>query len=1360
MAKISEIIGIYGGYVSTVDLKLAFLDPEKNRKCITSYMPIKPHRDAFEKIAHSIDPKDTRCYYLTGNFGTGKSHLCLMVANYFHNKSDTPELEGFFNNYSKVDERKAKELQNRRKNGRYLTAICDFATKDDFEEVLLRAVMEACQRENADIFPDTHYSEALRRLDKWKEESRDGTKFDKFQAFLGEIENRYPAYTIGKLKEELKNYKEEAMNVFKDIYHTIIGEDFSYDKSNLNEILKDFLSNEKFKERYEGLIILYDEFSYALKDGRISFQIFQGFAQMCTQTPSGCKPVVFLATGHKPLEYYMKTVDRDDVGVIEDRIDEISLTPEEMERIISAIITPKKEHPLWKEKVIPNRSIFNTFVQDCKRMKLFADRDAEEIRNDIIENLYPMHPMATHSLLKLAVEVGSNNRSTFKFFGGEEAGDVDGSYPWFVNDNDILDERNRLNLYTVDLLFTYFQDSLTSTNRELREAVRSHIMDYEASMSELKKVEDKLLDTDDLSNILKTMLIYNIIGVNNDVSNIAFGLYAISQPERESIQNRIKTLTKKNILYYDKVADTYEFRHSGSVDFESLIDAYKKDDKNIPSDIISAFNEAVPLDKKDIYLKAKKYNTAYNEDKRLKRRYALPPQLESIQTIEGKEVDYFTYLEREITDGKNWKDGIEGFVVYVFCEDDGQIQRAKEAVRRNKSEKIIVAVPNEPLPIMDALLDYNAVKSIQSSKDYETYSMQDKARLSELIGNRNKGYMGRMYEIRTKYIEGRNAVWYGKEGSVLYEAIKELSDPADKLMDQCYKYRNKASHSDLNLSHPTKAIEKNIRLGDAINRILSAKGEIEIDRSYAEDKGEIRYLNNLLVKYGVLKESRRHEGNRYFYSIETDTSKFKDIFPALADMIEEVKRMKKSKLMVRDLIRTFADPPYGLGPSSLALFLTSVFKIFGDSIRLKKDETTIGNISVSNFNIIIKILKNDFPNAFLIYKEITPEEKNYLNELYDMFSEEEKREIEDKSTLETYNALATWWNSLLEISKADMYNKKEHSYLEKFRTIFNSISQYDPYSFLFEELQTIYGFEKDDLMTEKLKEDIITEITADKEIIDGRYTQIKEKILDEIRDIFEIKGKTDQDIQESIREWYNGLDSNQRDIHASWHNNESKTLCKHLKSILNIEETLFNYIPAGFGLSEVSAWTTDKTAGYINKFKSGKKTIEEEKIKVKEPTWKDECSTKIKDEKTPNGVRITYRRSAKLRVSPPDTDVKVYVTNNSEDPASITSQREEIRRERIFEINNDENPIYKMISQDADGNFSRLIEVSFFDEDQKHQIKLPPLGRGAVQFVLPEDKESLLTSVKTLLESCLRGEIVDKKQIAEVLEEIRREYEE
>ena len=129
-----------------------------------------------------------------------------------------------------------------------------------------------------------------------------------------------------------------------------------------------------------------------------------------------------------------------------------------------------------------------------------------------------------------------------------------------------------------------------------------------------------------------------------------------------------------------------------------------------------------------------------------------------------------------------------------------------------------------------------------------------------------------------------------------------------------------------------------------------------------------------------------------------------------------------------------------------------------------------------------------------------------------------------------------------------------------------------------------------------------------------------------------------------------------------------------------------------------------------------------------------------------------------MSVSPPNRDVKIYVTNNGEDPASITSQREEIRRERIFEINNDENPIYKMISQDADGNLSRLIEVSFFDEDQKYQIKSPPFG-GVVQFVLPEDKESLLTSVKTLLESCLRGEIVDKKQIAEVLEEIRREYE-
>ncbi len=144
------------------------------------YKPITAHRQAFEKIANALNPKDRRFYFLSGSYGTGKSHLLLMLANYFANPSDVPEIEAFFKNYETaqnevllkqgetLNERKAASLKEARKSGRYLVALCRYSLNLDFEGALLRALEDALKYDEADILVDSHYREALRRIKNWE----------------------------------------------------------------------------------------------------------------------------------------------------------------------------------------------------------------------------------------------------------------------------------------------------------------------------------------------------------------------------------------------------------------------------------------------------------------------------------------------------------------------------------------------------------------------------------------------------------------------------------------------------------------------------------------------------------------------------------------------------------------------------------------------------------------------------------------------------------------------------------------------------------------------------------------------------------------------------------------------------------------------------------------------------------------------------------------------------------------------------------------------------------------------------------------------------------------------------------------
>jgi hypothetical protein len=142
-----------------------------------------------------------------------------------------------------------------------------------------------------------------------------------------------------------------------------------------------------------------------------------------------------------------------------------------MEDIISAIVQPNKNSAEWAKYVQPQSGKFTWFSNECNRLGLFNWLPAPKIKNNIIQNIYPMHPLATFALLRLANEAGSDTRSIFKFFAPEfeigEEGWVNVqpfSYPWFIENHKII-ENNKFMLYTADLLVDYFKKALRPTTR-------------------------------------------------------------------------------------------------------------------------------------------------------------------------------------------------------------------------------------------------------------------------------------------------------------------------------------------------------------------------------------------------------------------------------------------------------------------------------------------------------------------------------------------------------------------------------------------------------------------------------------------------------------------------------------------------------------------------------------------------------------------------------------------------------------------------------------------------------------------------------------------------------------------------------
>ena len=165
MAKIADVVKLKSGYANFVVLKSDFEEIQKNADRMAMYRPTKAHRLAFERICRGLyQPNDKKFYLLSGSYGTGKSHLCLMTANVLSRSSGDPEIAGFHENYARLDSEKAKLLKNIRKDAQYLVAICDYHSGRHFEDVVMKAVFEACKAKGLNAGVETEFDEAERQL--------------------------------------------------------------------------------------------------------------------------------------------------------------------------------------------------------------------------------------------------------------------------------------------------------------------------------------------------------------------------------------------------------------------------------------------------------------------------------------------------------------------------------------------------------------------------------------------------------------------------------------------------------------------------------------------------------------------------------------------------------------------------------------------------------------------------------------------------------------------------------------------------------------------------------------------------------------------------------------------------------------------------------------------------------------------------------------------------------------------------------------------------------------------------------------------------------------------------------------------
>ncbi len=1175
---------------------------------------------------------------------------------------------------------------------------------------------------------------------------------------------------ITKFKKSINEYSKEAIDIFRKLHKEITTSEFDYEKDNLVEIIKQMASSKAIKDKFSGIVILFDEFDNQIKNKRFDVTIFQKFGEMCENSFVSGFITMFIATIHRSFLSYKSIYNDADFQVASDRVNEIPLETQGIEDIISAIVIPQKESAGWKDEVEARTDIFNSLASKCESLGIFSWLSAPKRRKRIIENIYPMHPMATFTLLKLASDVGSNNRSVFTFFADEK--NDPGSYNWFVRSHSIVDKSGELQLYTVDMLFDYFGSKISTDNTELRPNVKEFVRDFETSLRELNKhrhnrqeldIENKAYD-----KILRTMAIYHIISVPVNLVNLKFGLNANTQAEEKELEYYLKNAGKLKIIYLNDTNNCYEFRKSDAQDIGGLIREYKQDSSNMPVDAIKELKEELVKHpevrgiqrffKNEEYLEPKDYNAVYNEDKRLKRIFVTVKEIEA----DG----CFDTLHKQIVEmRKDIKNGFEGITLYIVCETPDEVRRACSVTEKNTYNDIMLGVPTNEIPVYDLIFSLKACINTNP----ENFSAQDMGVLKDYI----KAYDSQLEEAFNKYISSRNLIYYGKNGVEITRSNPDNNKAASRILEAKYEYRrNKLKHEDLNVCHEFKE-KKNTALKEAVESLLDFSNDLGYKPNLPADRGDKRYIEKALLQSGVIVKVTSN-GDRTICQLESNCDKYKSMLPALSDIIETVKDSSGEIEIVSFVDRITSQ--YGIGYNACVLFFTVMLRYFKESILVKQDVNEIGSIRPFSYDEILDLVYfKKYKNSVFIFKNISEREKTFIKRIMPIFIDSSKKVKSEVSITSLYEAMKTWYKGLPSVSKIkEIYNNHK---LDAFIQVFNKIDRSNPVEFVLDEIKTIYGHEKDELLLEEKAETIANKLITDKETIETGYEIVRDDIVNRTKEIFEISENTYDTILQRLNKWYEGLSDIQRETgkYYKLHNDYSLPIVQNFGKGDSLEELLMVKLPGdkGYKLSTIKEWTIDKRNTYIEKMLLGKKHIEESMFLVEAPEFKCKASDVRQEEADNNTWQIYYRKNLKVTVKPIEVHSVLFVTSNGDDPTKLESQRESKSEEYTFETN--ENKTLKFTAADKEGRYSKVIILNIENEDKKYEVqyKKPEHKQNTIwsyekkgtreydepkiEVTLPKDKESMKKCLVSLFNKSIEKYKIDKEKLLQCLDEIRKE---
>lgn len=551
---LSELIDTAPGFRAAVNLQQAQNDVEK----AAAFLPTAQTAEVLFDFARQLEPRAReRARLITGSYGTGKSHLALVLTMCYRGRQEAVArvLDRLAEKYPGRADQLRERLATISQQAPYLVVLIE-GDQDSFDAALIRGLRQALDHAGlADYMPATYFSAAAQRLRELLGNQDSAGRTEQAARQFGYDSALALAERLDSRAAELKDLEN-----FNRLHEQVcFGAPFLADTHlKATETYQDAVRTLVQEGRFAGITVIWDEFGAFMEQlvkepTSAGGQAVQRFAEACQD--SGEHPLHLYLVTHRSLQSYVRRARstqyltatqaaewEEDFKKISGRFNEffIESQPDELYSLIDGVLIQRVSDG-WAEFAQQRTEEFDMLAESAYQAELFEHMAYRELRATVVEGCYPLAPATAAMLPHISRIVAQNQRTLFTFLCGDHPGTV----AHFLQQTPVPNSDEPLPLVTCDALWDYFQQAIEDDR--VGQAVYRR---YRAALANSSLKPDDTLGL----RLLKVIALFDLVRegypegaptLSAREETLALALDLRSESSREKLRKRLDQCTQR-----------------------------------------------------------------------------------------------------------------------------------------------------------------------------------------------------------------------------------------------------------------------------------------------------------------------------------------------------------------------------------------------------------------------------------------------------------------------------------------------------------------------------------------------------------------------------------------------------------------------------------------------------------------------------------------------------------------------------------------------------------------------------------------------------------------------------------------------